>query len=735
MKSCIYTIVSAFLLSLLPMQQAHPCGGPWYTPRDYYTFRIYNPENDRELCIEDEYGRLKLKSESRLNCELWQKQTAAEIPVEDIYKAVYKSTYEDIARIPQLIAQPNAKDSLMQNQFVKWIVSHKDREVAEFLLLAKLCEKIRWEQSSPWYYPTDNDHVSLTLTDVAAQAQAYGGKRLQDRYALQAIRALFATAQYDKCINYWNDMQNKLPDNLLKKMIWPYVAGAYFRTGAIEKAKQIYAECGDVSSLLYCAGKQGKQTSEIEQMELVYKYCPNSPMLASTTQQLIRFIEEMSDGWGEPSDGWWASLLPLSEFALKAISEGKTANPAMWYYTAAYIADKNGKVQQASDLLTKAEHARGDKFTKESIKILRIYLDAKLLPCNAAYEQTLFGQLRWLDKKIIDNIDERVVKETADGYYLNANISYYYWNDMLRKIVLSTIVPKYIAHGNCVRAIQLANLADNRLYNLVDKQTYSCCIIDSTRTGTMAEYRKNASWNSSDYSNSLFMLVDTIGVDNVIAYTKRLKHPQTAFDDFLNTRGYVSLDYFNDIIGTQCLREMRYAEAVAYLGKVPSAFQYTLNTYRGGYMKRDPFNVDSQVLIYDNSDYKFNFAREMLSLERIANQTTDPNRKAQMLIRYAVGIRNSMDRCWALTQYYRGTSYWSVVNDWTETACCKKARSRSDILLKDAFAMFTDDECAAHAHHQLCHYHTVVEKYPDTATAKIIRGACDNYRDYRPSKK
>lgn len=226
------------------MQQAHPCGGPWYTPRDYYTFRIYNPENDRELCIEDEYGRLKLKSESRLNCELWQKQTAAEIPVEDIYKAVYKSTYEDIARIPQLIAQPNAKDSLMQNQFVKWIVSHKDREVAEFLLLAKLCEKIRWEQSSPWYYPTDNDHVSLTLTDVAAQAQAYGGKRLQDRYALQAIRALFATAQYDKCINYWNDMQNKLPDNLLKKMIWPYVAGAYFRTGAIEKAKQIYAMWG-----------------------------------------------------------------------------------------------------------------------------------------------------------------------------------------------------------------------------------------------------------------------------------------------------------------------------------------------------------------------------------------------------------------------------------------------------------------------------------------------------------
>lgn len=728
LRICI--IVNILLFNLLSARQAYSCWGPCYTPKDYHTFRIY--EEDKQLYTEDEYGHPKLKSEMMLNCELWQKLIGEAIPVKDIYEAVYKSTYEDILRISQLIVLPNAKDSLMQNQFVKWIVGHKDREIAEFLQLAKLCEKIRWEQSSPWYYPTDNDYVSLTLTDVAVQTQAYAGKRLQDRYALQAIRALFATAQYDKCINYWNDMHDKLPDGLLKKMIWAYVAGAYFRTGAIEKAKQIYAECGDVNSLLYCAGKQGKRINELEQMELVYKYCPNSPMLAQTAQRLIQRVESFTDYWCEVNNEW-PSCLPLYEFSLKVALEGKTANPAMWYYTAAYIADKNGKVQKASDLLTKAEHSRGDKFTKESIKILRIYLDAKLLPCSAAYEQRLFSQLQWLDQKIKDNIDERVVKETADGYYLNANISYYYWNDMLRKIVLSTIVPKYIARGNYVRAIQLANMADNRLYNLVDKQSYYAKGVgQEAKTGTMSEYRKNARWNYSDYSNSLFALIDTIGVDRVIAYTKRLKHPQTSFDSFLNARGYVSLDYFNDIIGTQCLREMRYAEAVVYLGKVPSAFQYTLNTYRDGYMKRDPFNVDSQVFIHDNSDYKFNFAREMLSLERIVSQTTDPNRKAQMLIRYAVGIRNSMDRCWALTQYYRGTSFWGSCDkiDWTETISWKQAQRRSDKLLKDAFAMFTDDECAAHTHYQLLHCHTVVEKYPDTKAAEIIRGVCDNYCDY-----
>lgn len=40
--------------------------------------------------------------------------------------------------------------------------------------------------------------------------------------------------------------------------------------------------------------------------------------------------------------------------------------------------------------------------------ILRIYLDAKTCSCNIAYEQRLLEQLRWLDNKIRDNIDDKV---------------------------------------------------------------------------------------------------------------------------------------------------------------------------------------------------------------------------------------------------------------------------------------------------------------------------------------
>lgn len=733
MKLRIYIIVNLLLFSLLSAQKVYSCWGPWYAPKDYHTFRIY--EEDKQLYTEDEYGRPKLKSEVILNCELWQKLVGEAIPVKDIYEAIYKSTYEDILRIPQLIALPNAKDSLMQNQFVKWVVGHKDREIAEFLLLAKLCEKIRWEQSSPWYYPTENDHVSLILTDVAVQAQAYAGKRLQDRYALQAIRALFATAQYDKCINYWNDMHDKLPDGLLKKMIRPYVAGAYFRTGAIEKAKQIYAECGDVNSLLYCAGKQGKQTNEIEQMELVYKYCPNSPMLAQTAQRLIQRVESFTNCWCDVNNEW-PSCLPLYEFSLKVALEGKTANPAMWYYTAAYLSDQNGDTQTALNLLAKAEKSYGTSYIRESIMILRIYLDAKTCRYNIAYEQRLLEQLRWLDNKIRDNIDDKVRQKTiSNGFWGNYN--YYYWNDMLRKIVLSVVVPRYIAHGNYIRAIQLANMADNNLLNVINKQEFYYCYDQTWDEDivSLSEYRKGKKWhNCLDYSNALFALIDTIGVNHVIAYVQRLQQPSSDFDRFINDRSYVDTDFFNELIGTQCLREMRYADALKYFGKIPSSFQYRLNTYKDGYMKYDPFSWHAMSLISNNTDYKYNFTREMYSLEQSINRTKEPNRKAQLQIRYAIGLENSINRCWALTQYYRGELFWGlghVTNlDWTKRTSWKRANAKSERLIKESLAMFTDRESAAYTYWLLGNNTKIMSDYPDTNIGEYVRSRCDNLGDY-----
>jgi hypothetical protein len=322
-----------------------------------------------------------------------------------------------------------------------------------------------------------------------------------------------------------------------------------------------------------------------------------------------------------------------------------------------------------------------------------------------------------------------VKNETADLEFRN-NLSYYYWNDMLRKIALSVLVPRYIEQGNPVRAIQLANMAENRLLNLVDRVAWSDNI-------TLAEARSSTTeWNYTDYRNHLFDLVDSIGLDNVIAYRERLRRPRSEFDRFLNGRGYTNPDYFNEVIGTQCLREMRYADAVRYFGQVPSSFQYTLNVYKDHCLTRDPFANDCyHSRIPDNSDYKYNFAREMVSLEQSIEKAADPNRKAQLQIRYAVGIRNSINHAWALTRYYRGESLGRNLGDeradWERSTLRKQAKTRSDTMIKEAFAMFTDAESAAQSYRFFGYNKKVLSDYPNTQTATYIRAHCDNLRDYK----
>ena len=732
MKSKIYIVIHSVILTVLIClpREVYSGGSPWYSPSEYYTFRIYD---DSKLYDYNEDGERLPKSTTIQNCELWQRLTSTDIPLKDIHSVVYRYSSKEILRITHLI-EGSANDTLMRNQFIRWFVLHKDREIAECLSLAKLCEEIRMEQNDPWYYPTTNDRVSIGLKDIAYRAQIYKGNRLRDRYALQVIRALFASSQYDACINYWNEVQGFLPNGLIKQMIRPYIAGAYYRTGAVERAMRIYAECGDIASLIFCAGKQEDKITEIEQLELLYKYDPDSPIFPKILQEQISKTEASIEGyWDKPI---WNTLLGLRNFAWKVAREGKATNRAMWYYTAAYLSDQNGDTQTALDLLAKAEKSYGNSYIRESIMILRIYLDAKTCSCNIAYEQRLLEQLRWLDNKIRDNIDDKVRQKTiSNGFW--GNYSYYYWNDMLRKIVLSAVVPRYIAHGNYIRAIQLANMADNNLLNIINKQEVYYCYDQTWDEDivSLSEYRKGTKWhNCLDYSNALFALIDTIGVNHVIAYVQRLQQPSSDFDRFINDRSYVDTDFFNELIGTQCLREMRYADALKYFGKIPSSFQYRLNTYKDGYMKYDPFSWHAMSLISNNTDYKYNFAREMYSLEQFINRTKEPNRKAQLQIRYAIGLENSINRCWALTQYYRGEFFWGlghVTNlDWTKRTSWKRANAKSERLMKESLAMFTDRESAAYTYWLLGNNTKIMSDYPDTNIGEYVRSRCDNLGDY-----
>lgn len=675
------------------------------------------------------YSSVNPKTES--NCREWQRHSSPAIPLSDIYQVVYRMSLEEFEAF---CSRP--QDYEGNNAFLKWLSFERWDEM-NFLLFAKTTEDVRGRQNSRWYYPSMKTGAKLTLEEIAEQALAYRGP-LRDRYLLQAVRALISLHRYADCIALWDKEASLLPkEHIMRQLILPYIAGAEYHMKNYEKAAAYFCEARDFGAMIACSGAK-KPASTVETIERIYRYEPNCSSFPGMLQRLVHAAEPKGYLYRafEDKNRVKDEHRQLVRLAVRIAREGKVDNPAMWYYTAAFVEELDGHPAEASRLLAKAEQSRSTEFIEESVKVLRIYLDAKLMVYNRAYETRLLGQLQWLDRKIVDNITPEVRERTIQEEDLYCNISYYYWNDMMRRIVLAEVCPRMITAGKPTRALQLANMADNRLLAFVDRRTYyrkeeyGNGRVDWIKaTAPMREFRHDKNAWTPDYSNSFFELIDSIGVDKAIAYRNRIERPLDTFDRFLNERGYVDMDYINDIVGTQCLRTMRYGGAATYLGQIGRSFDGHLNTS----ISWDPFSYEPQE-IQDKTDFKYRFAREMRMLEQTMNTEADPDRKAMTMIRFATGLRNSFDRCWTLTQYYRGSSYWRQVQlkrNWEDEPDAIRARKRSTKLLRTACALFTNRELAAKSLYELDLFRTVAEEYPETESGQYVRGHCDKLYDYR----
>lgn len=682
---------------------SYACGPDQYYPYGYKMYRVF----DKNSVVKTD--------ERKENCMLWRNLTSPDIPLDDIEKVVYKYT---IAQMQELmtVQDPNA--------FATWIRTNDDREIHEFLTLAKKCEYSRGMMNDPWYYPSKNDGTYMSLIDIVEQVKEYEGTRLKDRYALQAVRAMFSARQYQECIDYWTEIEGSLPDGLIKRMARSYLVGAYSRTGQIDSALEYFTEVGDLNSIIFCLARQGKVTDEVSELECIAQYAPDSPQIPEILQRIVSDFEPR--GANERSYEYrmdstmvknrhrvlFDKLYKLS----RDMSERESSrNKAVWCYTAAFLADLDADPHRAWRYIKQAEQCSSSEYLDESIRVMTMYLDAKVSTYDAAYEKRLYRDLVWLDSKIESNINDNVREAVEQNYIYRSyytNISFYYWNDVLRRILLAEICPRMMEQGKAVRALQLANVADNLLLNL----------IDSAEGQSLKDYRCNTDYNYIDYSGDFFsMMLDYVSVDELISYIDRSQSGRTGFDAFLNRRGFVDKDYFYDIAGTRYLKEMDYDEAVRYLSMVSPAYQARLNTE--SYMNRDPFSIHKTAL-KNFENYKLRFAAEMCRLEESVANVADNDQKALDMIRYGTGLRNSFTYCWPLTTY-RGLWWSRRLYDVPE-----QVLSKVEAIYEEALGMIDNDELAAIAHIQLCQWKTAVETYPDTYAARYTRMMCDNLCDY-----
>lgn len=702
MKSNICFLLISVLL-FVNSAQAYACGPYEYYPHGYKMYRVF----DKNSVVKTD--------ERKENCILWQKLTSAEIPLEDIEMVVYKYTLTQMREL-MIVYDPNA--------FATWIRTNDDREVYEFLMLAKICENTRGLMNDSWYYPGKNDGTYMSLIEIEEKAKAYKGTRLKDRYALQAVRAMFSAQRYQECVDYWNDVEEDLPDGLIKEMSRSYLVGAYSRIGQIDVALEYFTDVEDLNSIIFCLRRQGKIMDVADELECIAKYAPDSYQIPEILQWVVTGFEPWGSAdytYQERMDTTMVNSIDrelfdkLYQLSVKMTRQPISNNKAIWCYTAAFLADLEAKPHEAWKYIQMATKCPTSEYMKESIRVLKIYLDAKVSVYDSAYESRLFNDLRWLDAKIRGELTEDLRSNITEYYYyyLRSNISFYYWNDMLRRILLAEVCPRMLDRGMPVRALQLANLADNMLLNLTN----------NLEGKSLQEYRSSDNYNSIDYCSEFFMMMkDCVTIGDLTAYVNNTQSAQSsAFDNYLNERGFIDKDYFYDLIGTRYLSELNYDKAVRYLSNVSSSYQPRLNT--SAYMYRDPFSI-AESSLSEHKNYKLTFAKEMLRLEKSIASATDQNKKAFDLIRYGTGLRNSFTYCWILTEYRKFG--WSYDLSPYANGVLKKVES----IYNEALNIVDNDELVAIAYVQLCKWKTAVDKYPDTYAARYTKMMCDNLCDY-----
>ena len=709
----------AILVVLIPACRFSLACGPFdrlCTPDQYYTFRLCGADMTGNDLRDSRTGRENSQMD---NCRSWAKLTSTDIPLEDIQDVVYHWEYD---KLEELHAHAMTGKGENNNAFANWLIQKKDTEITSFLLLAKRCEKVRAKQCSGWYYPVQGDEENTLLMEIVEKAKAYKGKRLLDRYTLQMMRALTSLRQYNECLNVWLGHKVFFHGDVIQEMAQNYAAGAYFHIGQKEKAKRIFMKSGDINSYIFCLNKEGKTYNSYDILSLLYQRNPNDKRLLRLIQYLIHYkVEGFRYGCYSKK---------LYDFTLNVLNEGKSKNLAPWYYTASFLADKLCDTVQALEYIRQAKSLPAGQDLRDAICVFDIYLQAKSVEkYDADFENYLYNELSWLDQKLVMNLDSDTKEWIINSGIKNhiCGYSLYYWDDMMRKIVISQVVPKCIASGYQTRALQLLNMADNRLLNFVGKHLYS---IDDTIVDWGNSPRICYSWfkrnyyradddarNDYDYSNDFFINLDSLGVEHIERLAVRMQKPLCAFDRFLNERSYTNMEYLYEIIGTQLLAAMRYKEAIHYLSQVSDEFMQTTNVYP--YLQKE------------RQEDKLDFAKKMAALEQHIRKSKNPDDRAEHMLTFARELQNSIGPHWYLTRYYSG--HWVCYPFYSQyqTDLYDHAIKKFEYLKHKAFETFTDAERAAKACYDWSLYKTAATKYPQTETAVYIRGNCDVLADYQ----
>lgn len=627
--------------------------------------------------------------EQEENVRLWQALTNEKIPLKDIEDAVYHSSCDEFLDNLMLKKSPN--------KFYAYLNNSGDTEVEDLLRSAKQLEKTRSDMQSPWYYPQTrfSEAVPVEFKDIIQECKSYQGTRLRDRYGLQVVRGLFASRQYDECIEYADSVFSDISDNnLMKRMAGRYVAGCWRRLGDDVRADSLFALAGDVWSL----------SSDSAVFSMAERF-PNTP-------QLIEYIRHRGN-----DTVFMRKMEPIVKRVLK---RSNIANKGDWYYLLAYI-DNEYRVNPSAARAC-VYRALQQKFSLDELRDLaRVY--KMKLDAMAGNSRSLVDDLKWIEGKI------GVLDEDA-----------YEWKRRICNIIYADWVPRLWKNRDYSTAILLCAYADD-IYPYSGPSVYGS--LSFQLMGSMSSAQLAAAYGNMQASTPLYDFLKRKARTDSDYYNEVIGTLALREGDYVRAERYLSL------VSEDYQKTMNIYKD-GYLSRDPFT-PYTSRWSVVYYDENQHWEYDMQAARHigrPKLNAKLEFARRMLFYKDTMLQSVTADERGQARLMYAIGRRNSFEECWALTQYWRGDyigifypalQYWdddfaerkyAFLYDYSHSDEYKKIESEYDSELTAALAMLTSDEARAKAEYLFGNVKTVVKYYGNTSTAKYIKTSCDNWESW-----
>ena len=466
----------------------------------------------------------------------------------------------------------------------------------------KCCDDIQADQ---WNYPTKEELAqrNQTLRDIRTYALSKVKTKLRSQHALLYMRCNMVLGLNKDNITFWETMASQYIETVYKDMMKNIYAGALYKTGRDAEAGELFAAMGDYKSLM----TQFYKRRSFAAIRQEYQRDANAGVLPFLLQDFVNNAQEAADGGMEGKlfirDIKEAEAMQMAQFAAQVVKESKTQDPAMWKAAEGWLYYLFGKKQQGYSAIQQAVKMQGSKYAETSARLINLYISSDVAPANEQFDRWLTGELQWARSEMESN------------YYVTSGFD---------RIMRQVLTKRYVRRP--VTLLAMLQVMNNAEYGSQ---------FDNARVEDLEQLM---TYRQQSFSNPLDQWLQTL---------VEFDQPST-----------------NEHIGTKYLRVCQWEKAIEWLNKVP--LSYLSNLSNAVYAANRSYTVEpwitrqwlSDEVEYSSNDiqlksnYKIDFAKEMLRLEReaaIAKGDEQCRRYFDLAVRYSQASYTG--DCWFITRY------------------------------------------------------------------------------------